>query len=173
MFPRVMVMTEQQCSCLRPLAWIGRKLPAQLSRPVPVPKTSTRRYSGLGRMQRPGLLASGRRPAANKCCQAIFPLSDDETEDADIFQLVPRKRRRQMGSTEQGGSSVPAEIASPTTATQKTSGKGVEHQASAPVQVVERDPVTPAEHVEQARTKRRAFATSFRASNMKVFVTLI
>ena len=48
MFPRVMVMTGQQCLCLRPLAWIGRKLPAQPPRPVQVPKTSTGRYSRLG-----------------------------------------------------------------------------------------------------------------------------
>ena len=109
--------------------------------------------------------AAGKRPAANKCRQAIFPLSDDETEDADIFRLVPRKRR-QMGSTEQGGSSVPAVIASPTTATQKTSGGSVEHQTPTPVPVVEKDPVEPAEHMEQARSKRRSFATSFRASKL-------
>ena len=29
--------------------------------------------------------AAGKRPMANKRRQAIFPLSDDETEDADIF----------------------------------------------------------------------------------------
>ena len=29
--------------------------------------------------------AAGKRPAANKRRQAIFPLSDDETEDVDIF----------------------------------------------------------------------------------------
>ena len=29
--------------------------------------------------------AAGKRPAASKRRQAIFPLSDDETEDADIF----------------------------------------------------------------------------------------
>ena len=29
--------------------------------------------------------AAGKRPAANKRRQAIFPLSDDETEDTDIF----------------------------------------------------------------------------------------
>ena len=61
--------------------------------------------------------AVGKQPAANKRRQAIFPLSNDETEDANIFRLIPRKRRRQMGSTEQGDSSVPAVIASPTTAT--------------------------------------------------------
>ena len=44
--------------------------------------------------------AAGKRPAANKRRQAIFPLLDDETEDADIFQLLPRKRRRQMESME-------------------------------------------------------------------------
>ena len=47
--------------------------------------------------------AAGKRPAANKHRQAIFPLSDDEIEDVDIFRLVPRKRRRQLESTEQGG----------------------------------------------------------------------
>ena len=110
--------------------------------------------------------AAGKRPATSKRRQAIFPLSDDETEDADIFRLVPRKRRRQLDSTEQGGSSVPAGIASPTTATQMTSGKGVKHQAPTPVLVAEKDPVEPAEHVEQARSKRRSFATSFRASEL-------
>ena len=55
--------------------------------------------------------AAGKRPAASKRRQAIFPLSDDEIEDADIFRLVPRKRRRQLESTEQGGSSLPAGIA--------------------------------------------------------------
>ena len=44
--------------------------------------------------------AAGKRLTASKRRQAIFPLSDDEAEDADIFRLVPRKRRRQMGSTE-------------------------------------------------------------------------
>jgi len=109
---------------------------------------------------------AGKRPATNKRCQAIFPLSDDEAEDADIFRLVPRKRRRQMGSTEQGGSSVPAVIASPTTATQRTSGGNVEHQTPAPVPVVEKDPVEPAEHAKQGRSKRRSFATSFCASKL-------
>ena len=71
-----------------------------------------------------------------------------------------------MESTEQGCSSVPAGIASPTTATQRTSGEGVEHQTLAPVLVVEKDPVEPAEHVEQAWSKRRSFATSFRASKL-------
>ena len=43
--------------------------------------------------------AAGKRPATNKQRQAIFSLSDDEAEDADIFRLIPQKRRRQMGST--------------------------------------------------------------------------
>ena len=110
--------------------------------------------------------AFGKRPAASKRRQAIFTLSDDETEDADIFRLVPRKRRKQLESTEQGGSSVPAGIASLTTATQRTSGKGVEHQAPAPVLVVEGNQVAPAEHAEQARPKRHFFATSFCASKL-------
>ena len=110
--------------------------------------------------------AAGKRPAASKHRQAIFTLSDDETEGADICRLVPRKKRRQQESTEQGGSSVPVGLASPTTAMQRTSGKGVDHQAPTLVLVVERDPVAPAEHVEQARPKRRAFATSFRASKL-------
>ena len=110
--------------------------------------------------------AAGKRPAASKRRQAIFPLSDDEAEDTDIFRLVPRKRRRQMVSTEQGGSSVPAVTASPTTTTQRTTGGNVEHQTPAPVPVVEKDPVEPAEHAEQGRSKRRSFATSFRASKL-------
>ena len=113
--------------------------------------------------------AAGKQPAVSKHRQAIFTLSDDDTEegeDADIFRLVPRKRRRQLESMEQGGSSVPVENASPTTAMQRASGIGVEHQAPAPVLVVERDPAASAEHVEQTRTKRRAFATSLRASKL-------
>ena len=83
--------------------------------------------------------AAGKQPTTSKHRQAILTLSDADTEDADIFRLVPRKRRRQLESTEQGGSSVPAGIASPTTATQRTSGEGVEHQAPAPVLDVEGD----------------------------------
>ena len=109
---------------------------------------------------------AGKRPMASKRRQAIFTLSDDETEDVDIFRLVPRKRRRQLESMEQGGSSVPNKPASPTTVVQRTSGKGVKHQTPARVLVVEGDQVAPAEHVEQARSKRRAFVTSFHASNM-------
>ena len=92
--------------------------------------------------------AAGKRPAANKRRQAIFPLSDDEVEDADIFRLVPRKRRRQMGSTEQGGSSMPAVIASPTTATQRMGEGSVEHRTLTPVPVIGKDPVESAEHAE-------------------------
>ena len=33
--------------------------------------------------------AAGKRPAASKRCQAIFTLTYDETEDADIFRLAP------------------------------------------------------------------------------------
>ena len=67
---------------------------------------------------------------------------------------------------EQGGSSMPNKPASPTIAMRRTSGKGVEHQAPVSVLVVEGDQVAPVEHVEQARPKRRAFATSFRASKL-------
>ena len=123
-------------------------------------------WAVLGVREEATARAAGKWPAANKRRQAIFPLSDDETEDADIFQLVPRKRRRQLKLMEQGGSSVSAGIVSPTTATQMTSGKGVERQAPAPVLVVEKDPVEPTGHVEQARSKRRSFAMSFRASKL-------
>ena len=71
-----------------------------------------------------------------------------------------------MESTEEGGSSVPAVIASPTTTTQRTSEGRVEHQTPTLVLVVEKDPVEPIKHVEQARSKRRSFATSFRASEL-------
>ena len=71
-----------------------------------------------------------------------------------------------MVSTEQDGSSVPAVIASPTTATQRTSEGNVEHQTSTPVPVVEKVPVEPAEHAEQGRSRRRSFATSFRGSKL-------
>ena len=67
---------------------------------------------------------------------------------------------------EQGGSSVPVGPALLTTVAWRTSGKGVEHQGPASVLDVEGEQVSPAQHVEQARPKRRAFATSFRASNM-------
>ena len=67
---------------------------------------------------------------------------------------------------DQSGSSVPVGPTSPTTEVQRTSGKGVEHQAPVPVLVVEGNQVTPAEHAERARPKRRAFPTSFRASQL-------
>ena len=93
-------------------------------------------------------------------------MTDDETEDADIFRLIPRKRRRQLELMEQGGSSMPVGLASPTAAVQGTSGKEVEHQAPALVLVMEKDPLAPTEHVEQAQMKRRTFATSFCASKL-------
>ena len=71
-----------------------------------------------------------------------------------------------MGSTEQGGSSVPAVVASPTTATQRTSEGNIEHQTSMPVPEVGKDPVEPTEHAEQGRSRRRSFATSFCASKL-------
>jgi len=137
---------------------------------VPTTQTNTRiedvDWAVLGVGEEATARAAGKRPAASKRRQAIFTLSDDETKDTNIFRLVPRKRRRQQESTEQGGSSVPVGHASLTTAMQRTSGKGVDHQAPTPVLVVERDPVAPTEHAEQARTKRRAFATSFHASKL-------
>ena len=110
--------------------------------------------------------ATGKRSAASKHRQAIFTLTDDETEDADIFRLIPRKRRRQLESMEQGGSSMPVRPTPSTTAARKTSSEGVEHQGPAIVLDVEGDQESPAQHVEQAWPKRCAFATSFRASNM-------
>ena len=110
--------------------------------------------------------AAGKCLAASKRRQAIFPLSDDKAEDADIFRLIPRKRRRQMGSLEQGGSSVPAVVTSPTTATQSTSEGNIGHQTPTPVPEVEKDPVEPAEHVEQGQSRRRSFATSFHKSKL-------
>jgi len=71
-----------------------------------------------------------------------------------------------MGSSEQGGSSVPAVVASPTTATQSTSEGNIGHQTPTPVSEVEKDPVEPAEHAEQGRSRRRTFATSFRKSKL-------
>ena len=138
---------------------------------------------------------------ASKRRQAIFAWPDDdaeEGEDADTFQLVPRKRRKQLESMEQDGSSMPVGPTSlmavkdaagstsgvpgqgtrpamgattqpstpPTTATQRTSGGGVEHQGPAIVLDVEGDQESSAQHVEQVQPKRRAFSTSFRASNM-------
>ena len=119
----------------------------------PTAQTSTRiedvNWAVLGVGEEATARSAGKRPVASKRCQAIFTLSDDETEGADICRLVPRKRRQQE-STEQGGSSVPVGLASPTTAMQRTSGKGVDHQAPMPVLVMERDLMAPAEHAEQA-----------------------
>ena len=138
---------------------------------------------------------------ASKRRQSIFAWPDDdaeEGEDADTFQLVPRKRRKQLESMEQDGSSAPVGPTSPTTvkdeagstlgvprqgtrltmgattqpstpsttATQRTSGGGVEHQDLAIVLDVEGDQESSAQHMEQARPKRHAFSTSFRSANM-------
>ena len=86
-------------------------------------------WAVLGVGEEAAAKAAGKRPAASKRRQAIFTLSDDDTEDADIFQLVPRKRRRQLESTEQGGSSMLVGLTSPSTAVLGTSGGGVKHQA--------------------------------------------
>jgi len=137
----------------------------------------------------------------SKLWHAIFAWLDDdaeEGEDADTFQLVPRKRRKQLESMEQDGSSAPVGPTSPTvvkdaagstsgvpgqgmrpamgattqpcppptTTTRRTSGGGVEHQGPTIVLDVEGDQESSAQHVEQVRPKRRAFSTSFRASNM-------
>jgi len=63
-------------------------------------------WAVLGVGEEAATRATGKRPAASKCRRAIFTLSDDETEDADIFRLVPQKRRRQLEPMDQGGSSV-------------------------------------------------------------------
>ena len=73
-------------------------------------------WTVLGVGEEAAARATGKRPAASKRRQAIFTLSDGETEDADICRLVPRKRRRQLEPMDQGGSSVPVGPASPTTA---------------------------------------------------------
>ena len=55
----------------------------------PTAHTSTRAedidWAILGVGEEATARAAGKRPAANKRRQAIFPLSDDETEDANIF----------------------------------------------------------------------------------------
>ena len=71
-----------------------------------------------------------------------------------------------MGPTEQGGSSGPAVVTSPTTATQRTNEGNVEHHTPTPVPEVERVPVETTEHAEQGRSRRRSFATSFRKSKL-------
>ena len=52
------------------------------------------------------------------------------------------------------------------TSAQRTSGGGVMDQGPATVLDVEGDQESSAQHVEQVRPKRRAFSTSFHASNM-------
>ena len=55
----------------------------------PTPQTSDRAedvdWAVLGVGEEATARAAGKRPAAKKRRQAIFPLLDDETEDADIF----------------------------------------------------------------------------------------
>ena len=118
--------------------------------PVAGPTTQTRvgiedvDWAMLGVGEEAAAKAAGKRPAASKHRQVILTLSDDETEDADIFRLIPQKRRRQLESTEQGGSSVLVGLTSPTTAAWRTSGGGVEHQAPPSVLDVGGDQVSPA-----------------------------
>ena len=60
-------------------------------------------WAVLGVGEEAAAKAAGKRSAASKRHQAIFTLSDDdieEGEDADIFRLIPRKRRRQLESME-------------------------------------------------------------------------
>ena len=60
---------------------------------VPAAQTSARtedvHWATLEVAEDASTRAAGKRPAAHKRRQAIFPLSDDEAEDADIFWLVP------------------------------------------------------------------------------------
>jgi hypothetical protein len=93
-------------------------------------------------------------------------LSDDEAEDADIFRLVPKKRRRQVEPTEQGGSSRPGVAAAPTTAAQRTDEGNMPHHTPTPIPGIEQVPVETAEQTEQGRSRRRSFATSFRKSKL-------
>ena len=84
---------------------------------------------------------------ASKHRQTIFAWPDDdaeEGEDADTFQLVPRKRRKQLESTKQGGSSTPVGPTSPTTmkdAARSTSG--VPGQGMRPATGATTQPITP------------------------------
>ena len=88
-------------------------------------------WAVLGVGEEAAARATGKWLEASKRRQAIFTLSDDETEDVGIFRLIPRKRRRQLESTVQGGSSVPVGLTLHTTAVLRTSGGGVKHQAPA------------------------------------------
>ena len=90
MFLRIMVVTGQQCSCLRPLVWIGRKLPAQPSRLVLGPKTSTGRHSRLRRTHRLELLASGRLPT-------------NDAKPSSPFQTTKQRMRTSSGSSLERG----------------------------------------------------------------------
>jgi hypothetical protein len=93
-------------------------------------------------------------------------LSDDEAEDTDIFQLVPKKRRRQVELTEQGGFSRPGVAVAPTTAAQRTDEGNMPHHTPTPIPGIEQVPVETAEQTEQGRSRRRSFATSFRKSKL-------
>ena len=99
-------------------------------------------WAVLGAGEEAAAKAAGKRPVASKRRQAIFTLSDDdaeEGEDAGTFRLIPQKRRRQLESMEQGGSSMPKGPTLPTTTVRRTSGGGVEHQGPAIVLDVEGD----------------------------------
>jgi hypothetical protein len=71
-----------------------------------------------------------------------------------------------MGPTEQGGSSGPAVVIAPTTATQRTDEGNVKHHTPTPVPEVERVLSETAEQAEQGRSRRRSFATSFHKSKL-------
>ena len=127
---------------------------------------------------------SGRNPAS-KCRETMFSWPDEdaeEEEDTDVFQLIPRKRRKEQQSVEQGGSSAPAGPAGPAmmgdatapvspsaplspTIPQSGDG-GTSHQVPAPELGAKERQGPSAHRVERERPRRRAFATSFRASNM-------
>ena len=90
---------------------------------IPAAQTSVRiediDWAALRAREEAAAKAAGKRAVASKRRQAIFTLSDndvEEGEDAGTFRLIPRKRRRQLESMEQGGSSMPVEPTLPTTA---------------------------------------------------------
>ena len=70
----------------------------------PTPQTNDRAedvdWVVLGVGEEATARAAGKRLVTSKRRQAIFPLSDDEIEDAEIFRLIPQKRRRQLESME-------------------------------------------------------------------------
>ena len=84
---------------------------------------------------------------ASKRRQAIFAWPDDnaeEGEDTDTFQLVPRKRRKQLESMEQDGSSVPVGPTSPTAVKDAAgSTSGVPGQGTRPATGATTQPCTP------------------------------